>query len=586
MLTGKRRHTLATDGPKALLALACLSIAAGGWLAGCGRDAEPDRSITISHTAEPTSLDPAYAYSGDGLGAVAASEPLSVVYTPLLSYRHAPGEAGAELIPGLARDLPEISDDGLTYELALRDRLEYPNGIAVRASDFEHTAKRLLAAGTPAARLVGGIEGVDSYLEAEDPSAAISGIVADDETGEIAIRLTEPDAAFANVLAMWFLGLVPRSTQLRDHSTDPPPGVGPYEIAAAEPGERFVLERSESFKALDIPDIPTGSVDRITIEIAEDAGTQAEDVLAGRLDYMRDPPPAQIRSTLRSGGDERYAEHAAPATHLFLLDASAPPFDDPLVREAANLALDRGEMARAFGGRLEPGCTLLPPGVPGHDEEGARSACPYGDPADPRDPGDPGDPADRPEPPDLERARRLIERAGAGGASVTVAGSDEEGVAEATEAYARMLRAIGLEAEPRLLPRERYRRRIGAGEPLGEATFVSGFLDFPHPLNAFSRLLAGAPGRTVAPRREAVDDPAASAELERLNGEPQARAQASDWAALDRYLVAPPRSYVVPLGHPRRATFVSERLDPDRIVFHPLFLNDYSTFVLAADEER
>ena len=35
-----------------------------------------------------------------------------LVYTPLLTYAHEEGEAGAELIPGLAEDLPEVSEDG------------------------------------------------------------------------------------------------------------------------------------------------------------------------------------------------------------------------------------------------------------------------------------------------------------------------------------------------------------------------------------------------------------------------------------------------------------------------------------------
>ena len=57
----------------------------------------------------------------------------------------------------------------------------------------------------------------------------------------------------------------------------------------------------------------------------------------------------------------------------------------------------------------------------------------------------------------------------------------------------------------------------------------------------------------------------------------------TDWAALDRSLVSPPQSYFVPFGHPRGTTFVSDRIDPDHIVFHPVFLNDYSTFALHAD---
>jgi len=65
---------------------------------------------------------------------------LSVIYDtyiPLLTYRHAGGRAGSEVIPGLARCLPRIIDHGRTYVLYLRKGLLYSNGEPVRASDFK-----------------------------------------------------------------------------------------------------------------------------------------------------------------------------------------------------------------------------------------------------------------------------------------------------------------------------------------------------------------------------------------------------------------------------------------------------------------
>ncbi|HSI81533.1 MAG TPA: ABC transporter substrate-binding protein [Solirubrobacterales bacterium] len=553
------------------LVLALVGLALTSALAGCGPDPdEPPREITISQPAGPYHLDPAYAYTGDGFEPVGASEAMSVAYTPLLTYRHAPDEAGAELIPGVAHDLPEVGDRGRTYRLEIRDELEYPNGIAVTASDFAHTVKRALLAGSPATRLLEGIEGVDAYLAGGDPTADIAGIAVDDRSGEIVIRLTEPDASFAHVLASWTLGVVPRSTRFVDRTADPPPGVGPYEITDSVPGERFTLDRSESFKALDLPDIPTGSVDRITVEVADGLAGEAEGVLDGSLDYMRDSPPPRIKSTLLSEEDEdRYREHVAAATYAFLLDPSAPPFDDPLVREAASLALDRQALARAFDGELEPGCALIPPAVPGYDEDLDGPECPYGDPG---------------EPPDAAEARRIVDLAGAAGAEVEVWGIDEPGVAEATEAYAAMLAAIGLDAEPRLVARERLLRRLEAGDPPGEVAFLPLELDFPDPMNAFSQLVAGAPGATIG-AVAVIDDPVLRTELERLNGEPDAAEVAEEWAALDRRLISPPLAYIAPIGHPKRTTFVSDRVDVDRIVFHPVFGNDLSTFALRPEEE-
>ena len=59
------------------------------------------------------------------------------------------------------------------------------------------------------------IEGATEYLEAGDPEGDISGIETDDQTGEITITLTEADASFSNVLAMWFAGIVPATRRSR-----------------------------------------------------------------------------------------------------------------------------------------------------------------------------------------------------------------------------------------------------------------------------------------------------------------------------------------------------------------------------------
>ena len=73
--------------------------------------------ITISQTSQPDYMDPALSYTANGW------EPMWLVYTPLLTYRHAEGEEGAQLVPGLAQDMQEISADGKTYKLTLREGL-------------------------------------------------------------------------------------------------------------------------------------------------------------------------------------------------------------------------------------------------------------------------------------------------------------------------------------------------------------------------------------------------------------------------------------------------------------------------------
>ena len=118
-----------------------LLILALGAIAGCGDEprGREGGSITIGISSQPDSLDPALAYTGE------AWESLWLVYTPLLTYSHEEGTKGTRLIPGLAQELPQISDGGRTYKLTLRPNLTYSDGSPVRASDFENSVKRVLA---------------------------------------------------------------------------------------------------------------------------------------------------------------------------------------------------------------------------------------------------------------------------------------------------------------------------------------------------------------------------------------------------------------------------------------------------------
>ena len=90
-------------------------------------------------------------------------EPQWLVYTPPVTYRRAEGKEGTELIPGIAEELPKTSNGDKTYTFTIRKGLKYSNGKAVKASDWEHTIKRVLnleSGGAPSLRGDRGRRGV------------------------------------------------------------------------------------------------------------------------------------------------------------------------------------------------------------------------------------------------------------------------------------------------------------------------------------------------------------------------------------------------------------------------------------------
>jgi peptide/nickel transport system substrate-binding protein len=547
-----------------LLGLLLMLLAAA---AGCGDDdggadggsaaaGKEGGSITLAQTSQPDYLDPALSYTVNGW------EPMWLVYTPLLTYARAEGSEGSKLMPGLAEELPEISADGRTYRLKLRAGLEYSDGSAVKASDFEHTIKRVLNLESGGSAFFVGIEGAEEYLDKGKAEGDIGGIEADDKSGAITIRLNAPDGTFSNVLAMNFAGLVPGDTPFKNMTKNPPPGVGPYAITESVPNRQFTMKRSKRF---DVPGIPQGKIDTLTTKIVKSTARQAQGVISGELDYMQDPPSADLKPEIRARYGDRYDEHVTVSTFYFFMNTRTPPFDDPKVREAVNYGVDKPALARIYAGELQPGCSFLPPGMPGADDELDVAGCPWGDPN---------------KPPDLDKARALVKEAGAAGAKVTVWGNSDDPTPLVTEAYADMLNRMGFDAEPKIIDGGVYFQTIGNAKTAPQTGFANWYQDFPHPKN-FMFLIDGA---SIQPTNNQnfgnVDDPEITKGIAELNREPELTDDVvARWKDLNRKVVE--RAWVVPFGHRKLSTFLSERMDFDNCsLFHPVYANDYSSFCL------
>ncbi len=168
------------------------------------------------------------------------------------------------------------------------------------------------------------------------------------------------------------------------------------------------------------------------------------------------------------------------------------------------------------------GCSLIPPGLPGYDHDFDTGNCDHS----------------------VAVARATIRRAGAEGARVDVG----PGSSESTGEYVRVLRSIGLD------PRERARGRV-ATEVLDH------FAETPQPFDFFDQV---------------ADEPLVETKLDELRLDPTE----GGWAELERYVLAPPQAYLVPLSHDRVTTLFSTRMDPESAYVHPIFGNDLTSWRL------
>jgi peptide/nickel transport system substrate-binding protein len=538
------------------VAVCAVGIAAYALLDGGDPDPVVGGSARVAMATPPDYLDPQLAYSTE------AAEATWIAYTPLLTYRHKSGADGTELIPGLAVRMPRISPDGRRYRLVLRKGLVYSNGRPVLASDFEYTIQRAIRLGWPGRHfLTENIVGAEAYELGQ--AQEISGISTDDASGQVSITLDHPWGAFENVLALPATGLVPAGTPMMDLSARPPPGVGAYRITDVVPGRRWTMVRNDLFDALEIPDVPSGSLERIAVKVVHSPAAAANQVLAGRADAYNPlaplAPGIQVRA--RALGSKRFDMVGIPSTLYFFLNTTQPPFSSELARRAVITALNRPYLAKLSKGALVPDCYLIPEGIAGHPTAG----CPFGD-ADDRG--------------DLKAARQLVQASGTAGLPVVVWVEDSSPERAYARYYTKLLDRLGFDARTEIVATAQDFGRAGETRTDPQTGFASWFNDFPNPIDFYSVLDARFTGPPGSPNAGHVDDLFIQQQLEKLSLVPaqDLDSAAGDWRDLDEY--AAKKAYLAVFGTQQVPKLISERLDPSSAVIHPLFLSDWSSWSL------
>jgi peptide/nickel transport system substrate-binding protein len=461
----------------------------------------------------------------------------------LLTYKQVAGPEGAELIPALADDLPEVSGDGLRYSFRLREGLTYSNGRELKASDFESSIKRLFLLDSPGVGFFTGIEGAAAFARTE--KGDISGIVTDDEERTIEIRLTAPQGDFMHVLAMLFASFVPAGTPGEDRSVARVPGVGPYMVETYEPNRLVKLVRNPEWKGIE--GIPNGNPDAMTFNVVATDEAALQSVLDGDNDYDFHPIPVDRLPAIRQEHGDRLRVYTPANTYYFFLNTRVPPFDKLEVRQAVNHAIDREAVARLYGGLATPTENVLPPTYPQYEE---HTLYPY----------------------DLERAKRLVRASGYAGMNVTVWGNSRETLQKPAEYYARVLNEIGFRARTKIIDPSVYFGEIGSQRTRAQTGIANWFQDYPHPLNWFDTLLNG---RSITRENNNnysnANVPEINRRIAELKAEPEMTEEVVEgWKELDR-LVAE-HALWAPVVNRTFTDFFSEELDLERCyVNHVLY---------------
>ncbi len=263
--------------------------------------AQADNTLRVAWLT-PATLDPRSA-SGDAEIAV-----LNAVYDYLIET-----DAAANLVPRLAASW-DLSDDGLTYTLQIRDDATWHDGSAVTVDDVLWTIQWHQDSESTVASLLSSVESV-----------------AAGEGNSLVVSLSEPNPDFLyNLTDNKFVILKADSENIGEAFN----GSGPFILEEMIPGDRAILSANANYWG------GAPAIDRLEFIYFDDQQAGIAAVQGGSADgILRMDNP----SFLAFSGDVNFNAVDIPTSghHLARIRADRAPGNDVRVRQAFKLATDR-----------------------------------------------------------------------------------------------------------------------------------------------------------------------------------------------------------------------------------------------------
>ncbi len=271
-------------------------------------------------------------------------------------------------VPGVAQRW-EISADGLAYTFHLRADAQWSNGDAVTARDFEFSVRRMLSPkfATPYKHYFDIVRGAEDYSAGQLADFAAVGVRAvDDRTLRIELRQPAPYLLFLLGSFAWMP--VHRATVEAHGAYDAiatgwsRPGHivtnGPFALADWRNGEEIVVKKNPRYWGA-----RTVRLQEIHFHLIENADTEERAFRTGQLHLTEFVPATKLAIYAETAPDQL---SVAPffSTYLYEFNLARPPFNEPRVRRAFSLAIDRVQLAASQPQQhLLAATGLVPPGT-------------------------------------------------------------------------------------------------------------------------------------------------------------------------------------------------------------------------------
>lgn len=245
-----------------------------------------------------------------------------------------------EWLPGLATEWTLV--EPTVMELKLREGVTFQNGEPMTADDVVFSLNRMYQATF-----------VPYQVRAKDRLANFTGAEkVDDYTIRIHAEREEP--LWETLINLQQVMIIPED-YTKGLTGDPavaedddyeafklaPVGTGPYAITEFVPGERVVYERYDGFWGEAAP------LDKVTVQRIPETASRITALKTGEAGIITNVAPDQL-ALIEADADLKVVGAPTALFHVMIMNQNHPKLEDPRIRQALSLAVDRDTLNEAL----------------------------------------------------------------------------------------------------------------------------------------------------------------------------------------------------------------------------------------------
>ncbi|AWE08729.1 ABC transporter substrate-binding protein [Lysinibacillus sp. 2017] len=326
-------------------------------LAACGGDDSADKGedngkakdqvLVFGRGGDSVSLDSAAVTDGESIKVT------QNIFETLLNFN----EEDTTVKAGLAKEW-EVSEDGLTYTFHLQDGIKFHDGTDFNAEAVVKNFTRWSAGAEE------DFAYYTSMFKAEGQDI-ISSVEATDAS-TVVMTLTRPQAPFLKNIAMAAFGIASPTAFEANPDTfgDNPVGTGPFKFVEWKRNDSITLVKNENYWQDGLP-----KLDKVIFRAIPDNSTRLNALVTGEIDLADGINPSDA-SQIEGNADLQLIERPSMNVGYLGLTTNRAPFDNKLVRQAVNYAIDKQSIVDAFfEGRADVAKNPMPSSVSGYNDD-------------------------------------------------------------------------------------------------------------------------------------------------------------------------------------------------------------------------